>query len=101
MSISAQEWTLTSDSNGTPALNHSGGLVHYSVIISTGTGTLTMQISYDNGTTWSGITDAVDTEGVQKNLTGIPAGVLIRPNLSASASTPSFIVNAYSVLPAQ
>ena len=89
-------WTLTSDTSGT-AWRHSGGLIHYSVLVSSGTGALAMQISYDQGTTWTAITDASHTATVQKNMTGIPPGVLIRPNLSGSASTPIFIVKAYSV----
>jgi len=94
--LESGNWTLTSDDSGI-AWRHSGGRVHYSVLVSSGTGTLAMQISYDQGTTWTAITDASHTATIQKNIDGIPAGVLIRPNLSGSASTPIFVVRAYSI----
>ena len=39
-------WSLEADESG-EAWRHSGGRIHYSVLISSGTGTLTMQVSYD------------------------------------------------------
>lgn len=95
--MAEQTWTLTSDSNGSPVLAHTGGDIHYSLRIATGTGTLKMQVSYDEGGTWNDITDSSHTAAVQKNIVGMPSGVLIRPNLSGSASTPSFVVKAFSV----
>ncbi len=89
-------WTLTADESGEAWL-HTGGLIQYSVLISSGTGTLKIDVSYDKGTTWTAITDAEHTATVQKNITGVPSGTYIRPTLSGSASTPTFVIRAFSV----
>jgi|TARA_R100000501_G_C2617966_1_gene111454 hypothetical protein len=88
-------WHLVSDTQGT-AWRHTGGNVHYSVRVVSGSGTLKMQISYDAGTTWINISDSSHTATAQANINALPPGVLIRPDLSGS-STPDFEIRAYSV----
>jgi len=96
--ISVTTWTLASDTSGA-SFSHSGGGLHYAVRVDSGSGTLKMQVSYDNGSNWEDLTGATQTATGQKNLNFIPPGTLIRPNLSGSASTPSFVVRAYSIRP--
>ncbi|MBL4867263.1 MAG: hypothetical protein JKY67_12905 [Pseudomonadales bacterium] len=92
----SQVWTLTADSDGA-AFRHQGGTLHYALNITSGTGTLKLQVSYDEGTTYQDVTGVSLTANGQGSLTGYPAAVLFRPNLSGSAASPSFVVNAYSV----
>jgi len=88
-------WTLTADSDG-EGFRHQGGVLDYALNITSGTGTLKMQVSYDEGTTYQDVTGVSLTANGQGSLTGYPA-VLFRPSLSGAASSPSFSVRAYSV----